>query len=77
MPVKTITTMKLKSCFISWKAVVVIQEDGVRKEMELNAGDMYHPAKKHLILQFDLRVQVGYRAQTCWSRICRWTTMVL
>jgi 3-hydroxyanthranilate 3,4-dioxygenase len=24
---------------------VVIQEDGVRKEMELNAGDMYHPAK--------------------------------
>jgi 3-hydroxyanthranilate 3,4-dioxygenase len=27
--------------------------------MELNAGDMYlHPAKKHLILQFDLRVQL-------------------
>jgi 3-hydroxyanthranilate 3,4-dioxygenase len=25
---------------------VIIQEDGIRKEMELNAGDMYlHPAK--------------------------------
>jgi 3-hydroxyanthranilate 3,4-dioxygenase len=29
---------------------VVIQEDGVRKEMELNAGDMYIP-QKHLILR--------------------------
>jgi hypothetical protein len=35
---------------------VIIQEDGIRKEMELNAGDMYlHPAKFHILL-FVLRV---------------------
>jgi 3-hydroxyanthranilate 3,4-dioxygenase len=29
---------------------VIIQEDGIRKEMELNAGDMYlHPAKFHIL----------------------------
>jgi hypothetical protein len=50
--------MKLKSCFTSWKAVkVVISEDGVRKEMELNAGDTFILQKRLLILPFDLRVQ--------------------
>jgi 3-hydroxyanthranilate 3,4-dioxygenase len=26
-------------------SIKVVIQDGVRKEMELNAGDMYHPAK--------------------------------
>jgi hypothetical protein len=45
MLAKIIITMKLRSCFISLKAVsVIIQEDGIRKEMELNADMYLHPA---------------------------------
>jgi hypothetical protein len=69
--------MKLKILPVGRQYKVVIQEDGVRKEMELNAGDMYCIPQKNTSFQFDLRFNwVGYRAQTCWS-ICGWTTMVL
>jgi uncharacterized RmlC-like cupin family protein len=40
-------------------SIKVVIQDGVRKEMELNAGDMYHPAKTPHS-QFDLRVQLGW-----------------
>jgi 3-hydroxyanthranilate 3,4-dioxygenase len=45
--------MKLKILSVG-RQYVVIQEDGVRKEMELNAGDMYCIPQKNTH-QFDLR----------------------
>jgi 3-hydroxyanthranilate 3,4-dioxygenase len=49
MPVKTTITTKQKNFYqLEGSIKIVIQEEGVRKEMELHAGDMYlHPANVH------------------------------
>jgi mannose-6-phosphate isomerase-like protein (cupin superfamily) len=57
---------------------IVIQEEGVRKEMELHAGDMYlHPANVPHSSAFSGFNRFSNRTQTSWGRIYGRTFMAL